>query len=103
MWPIACSQSLPVPGSGHKRPQKTSTRESRQRHGKVTAKSQYGDDRSALYLAVQAHTGHVCRLDVFLEVSVVLGEFPGGNEYKVNLAHKSQNESKSPLTKDEVK
>ena len=75
-------------GSGHRRPEPES-------HGNVTAKS--------LYLAVQAHTGHVCRLDVFLEVSVVLGEFPGGNEYKVNLAHKSQNESKSPLTKDDGK
>ena len=77
MWPIACSQSLPVPGSGHKRPQKTNTRESRQSHGMEMKGLQ-----SALYLAVQAHTGHVCRLDVFLEVSVVLGEFPGGNKYK---------------------
>ena len=33
----------------------------------------------------------------------MLGEFPGGNKHKVNLAHKSQNESKSLLTKDEVK
>ena len=53
--------------------------------------------QSALYLAVQAHTGHVCRLDVFLEVSVVLGEFPGGNKHKVNLAHRNEACMKQPI------